>query len=185
MSDAYKRVTWRSHRFDKRTVAAIKALEDALGRRVTIYQGSYTSAVAVSGSTHEGGGALDFWVPGISADSVTRKARQVGWACWWRKPEQGPWGDHQHAGLLDHLTASADLKLQMGNYRHGGDGLWPLEAGDDPQPYRPDPQPIFSYVQWRRQRRLRDRLRHLARDIAALKDRRKKIAAQLRRVSTS
>lgn len=185
MSDAYTRRTWRGHRFDNRTIAAVKALEDSLRRRVTIYQGSYSTAVGASGSTHAGGGAIDFWVSGMSPDEVTRKARRVGWADWHRRPEQGPWADHQHAGLLGHLTASTDLKLQMGDYRHGGNGLWPLTGGDDPQPYRPDPQPEFSYVQWRRERRLRDRLRHLARDIAALKDRRRKVAKQLRQVATS
>lgn len=185
MSDPYKRRSWRSHKFDNRTIAAIRALEDRLGRRVTIYQGSYSTSVGASGSTHAGGGAVDLWVPGMDADSVTRAARRIGWACWWRTPSQGDWSDHQHAILRGHVTASPDAKLQVGDFDNRGDGLWPLTGHDDPQPYRPVREVTFNYRAWVKQRTLLARIRHLGRDIAALKDRRRRTRRRLRKIRTT
>lgn len=185
MSDPYERIRWRGHRFDRRTKAAILALEDRLDRRVTIYQGSYSTSVGASAGSHDGGGAVDLWVSGIDANTVTRAARNVGWAMWWRTPRQGDWGNHQHGILRRHSTASSFAKAQASNFDEGGDGLGSLLPGDDPQPYRPDPLVTFDYRAWTKAQNLRSRLRHLARDIAALRDRRRKVRRELARVLTS
>jgi hypothetical protein len=183
MSDAYERVTWRGHKFDRRTVAAIKELEKRLGKRINIYQGSYNTSVNASGGTHAGGGAVDWWVSGVDQNRATRIARQVGFADWWRKPSQGDWNDHHHSILLGHLSASDNAVLQMQNYRAGGDGLWPLVSGDDPQPYRPDPIVVFDYAAWKREQYLRDRIRELTNDILTLVDRRKNLRVELERLT--
>ena len=189
MSDAYERVTWRGHKFDRRTVAAIREVEKRLGKRVSIMQGSYNSSVGASAGTHSGGGAIDWWVTGVDPNAATRVARNVGWADWWRKPLYDSngnriWGDHQHGILLGHKTASTDAQWQMSEYRAGRSGL--SSQGPDPQPYRPDPIPVFDYAAWKAEQRLRDRVRQLTNDILALKDRvaakteaRKRLLAEL------
>lgn len=189
MSDAYERVTWRGRTFDKRTVAAIRELERRLGKRVTIYQGPYSSSVGASAGTHSGGGAVDWWVTGVDPNKATRVARNVGWADWWRKPLYDSdgnriWGDHHHGILLNHKTASDGAKWQMMAYRGGRSGL--ASNGSDPQPYRPNPIPVFDYAQWKKDRRRRHKVRELTNDILALKDRlaaktkkRKRLLAEL------
>lgn len=185
MSDKqYQRVTWRGHRFDRRTVAAIKDVEARLGARVTIFQGSYHPGVGLSSGTHDGGGAVDLWVTGVPPDRVTRTMRQVGWAAWWRTPQQGDWPHHQHAILRGHDTASPAAKDQVtgpNGYDNGGDGL-ALTSGDA-QPFRPDPPVRFSYHQWVRRQTLRAKLRSLSRTIASLKDRRKSTRKRLQSLS--
>ncbi len=179
----YKRIQWRGHTFDRRTQAAILALEDRINRKVGIYQGSYSTAVGASGSTHAGGGAVDLWVPGMDPEAVVKAARKIGWAMWYR-PAGPSWGDHCHGILRAHQTASPDAKLQVTDYDNRGDGLWPLTGHDDPQPYRPVDAPVrFSYTEWLRTRRLRDRIRHFTRTIASLKGRRRKARRDLARLT--
>jgi hypothetical protein len=184
MKNPYDTVRFRGHKFDARTRAAILALEARLGKRVTIYQGSYTGNVSVSSGTHLGGGAVDLWVDGMDADTVTRAARKVGWAMWWRTPQQGPWGHHQHGILREHRTASpaADAQVTGPNgFDYGGDGL--ADTTGDAQPWRPDPPVTFHYWQWVKARTLRSRLRDLSRSIASLKDRRRSVKKRLSKLS--
>lgn len=149
---AYDKVKWRGKTWDYRTKAAVMELERQLNKTVLIYQGSYNTGVTASGTTHHGGGAIDGWVSGVDPNKVTRVARNIGWAMWWRKASQGPWNEHQHGILRGHKTASYMAKQQVvgySGYDNGGDGL--AGTTGDAQPYRPDPPVTFDYSKWKRQ----------------------------------
>lgn len=176
----YDRIQRRGHSWDRRTWAAVLELEHRLGERVVIFQGSYNPGVGASAGTHDGGGAIDFWVPGRSANEVTREARKVGWACWWRKPSQGPWVDHQHAILRGHDTAAPLAKSQCLSYDQGGTGL--ASGGADPQPWRPSEPVRFSYAKWRREQNLRSRIARLSRAIRGLRKRRRMARVDLKKL---
>lgn len=181
MSGAYDRIQRRGHSWDRRTWAAVLELEERLGKQVRIFQGSYNEGVGVSAGTHDGGGAIDFWVDGVSADQVTKAARKVGWACWWRKPSQGPWPDHQHAILRGHDTAAPIAKAQCLSYDQGGTGL--AAGGPDPQPWRPSAPVRFSYTKWVKEQTLRTRIRRLTRSIRGYRNRRRQARQALARLS--
>jgi hypothetical protein len=99
----------------------IQSAEKILGKIFHITQGSYSTSVAASGSTHAGGGVFDATSPvSVAAQSALRRA---GFAAWIRSPSQGPWPYHIHAVALGDKTASAAAKAQMASYRAGGIGL--------------------------------------------------------------
>ena len=174
----YLRLNWRGHRFDYRTVAALKETEHRLGKTLSIFQGSYSTSVGASAGTHDGGGAADVWCDGVDPDHVVRVMRNVGWAAWHRTPAQGPWQAHIHAILAEHETCSTLAAWQVGSYLGGGTGL--SSGGPDPDPYRPDPPVVFHYWVWVKEQNLRSRLAQLGRSIKALRKRRKDARRQLK-----
>lgn len=115
---------FRGKNLNQRTIQMVLAAERLLGgKQFTITQGSYSTSVAASGSTHAGGGAMDTNDAGAGYEKAQSALRQVGFAAWWRHPWQGPWNDHIHSIALGDPTASAAAKAQMVSYRNGGDGL--------------------------------------------------------------
>lgn len=156
--DRYEVITWRGHKFDKFTVAAIEAAEELLGHRLEVMQGSYNKGkVTESAGTHDGGGAVDFAATGLVKRDV-RVLRSVGFAAWHRTAEQGPWGPHIHAVLIGNEKASASAKRQVSAYLAGRDGL-ASNARDNT--WRPTPVPTFAYPEDPMQQLLTD-LRALA-----------------------
>lgn len=140
--DRYEVITWRGHRFDRYTVAAIQAAEKMLGYELDVVQGSYNAGgVALSAGTHDGGGAVDFRIGPMPVREV-RALRTIGFAAWHRTPREGPWGDHIHAILIGNEKASAGAKRQVESYRDGRNGL----AGNTRDTtWRPNPIPTFNY----------------------------------------
>lgn len=127
----YARTTWQGKRFNNRTVRMLKAAEDLAGQGIRITQGSFSTSVAASGSTHAGGGAFDAGWPMLGmGDNLVRALRQAGFAAWHRNPNQGPWPHHIHGIAIGDPTASASAKRQVQSYLNGGDGL----GGSDPDP---------------------------------------------------
>ena len=164
----YSKVTFRGRTTDQRTATMARLVEKRLGITFVCYQGSYNGTVDASGGTHDGGGALDLNVPG-DPGKITRALRNQGFAAWYRTPAQG-FDTHIHAIDIGNRRLSFNAGLQVGNYGSTGDGLWPLVAGDDPQPYRPTKATYapytdrdgFDYEAWDKARTLASRIKDRA-----------------------
>jgi len=122
------RGNFRGKTLNARTIAMVLAAEKILGSRFHITQGSYSTSVAASGSTHAGGGAMDTDGPTGWSNAV-RALRQVGFAAWHRTPSQGPWGHHIHSIAIGDPTASPAAKRQVQDFLHGGNGLRGMKDG--------------------------------------------------------
>jgi hypothetical protein len=128
----YDRTTFRGKSFNYYTIRMIQAAEKLFGRAFNISQGSYSTSVAASGSTHAGGGALDISVrtlPTLLRQTAVLALRQAGFAAWLRSPSQGPWPWHIHAIAAGDPTASPSAKRQVQSYYQGGDGLGGKDNG--------------------------------------------------------
>lgn len=113
---------FRGERLNERTIAMLLSAERILGATFNIMQGSYSTRVAASGSTHAGGGVLDTDGP-RGWNAAVRALRAVGFAAWPRTPAQGPWGYHIHSVAKGDPTESAAAKAQVRDFLRGGDGL--------------------------------------------------------------
>lgn len=120
---AGKVVNFRGARLNQRTIAMLLSAEAALGKTFHITQGSYSTSVSASGSTHAGGGAMDTDNAGAGWTRAQNALRNVGFASWWRHPWQGPWNDHIHSIAIGDNTASAAARAQVADFLRGGDGL--------------------------------------------------------------
>jgi peptidoglycan hydrolase-like protein with peptidoglycan-binding domain len=129
------RVTLRGVRVNTRTRAMLFEAERLLGRQLAITQGSYNTGVGVSAGTHDGGGALDLSVSGLSSSlrtTVLRRLRTVGFAAWLRTPAQGDWPYHIHAIALADTDQSPGAQHQAGDYYLGRNGLANRGPDDGP-----------------------------------------------------
>lgn len=117
-------------------------LAAAVGPLLVPMQGSYSSTVAASASTHSGGGAIDAGILGWSDSDVWDllvEARARGLALWKRTPTQG-FTLHAH-GVVDgcpHLSGAAwpvvgTAAWQVAEYREGRNGLAGRGADDGPR----------------------------------------------------
>jgi len=75
---------------------AKKAKKDGKSYRLVIIQGCYNTGVEASAGTHDYDACLDVRIDGMTWAAAQRFLRSCGWAAFWRKPSQGPWGDHIH-----------------------------------------------------------------------------------------
>lgn len=123
----FARTKYHGKAMDWYTLRLLQAAERIVGHAFTVTQGSYSTSVAASGSTHAGGGALDLGWIGKIADVAALRA--VGFAAWHRNPSQGPWHDHIHAIAAGDPTASASAKRQVQDYFNGGNGLGGRDDG--------------------------------------------------------
>lgn len=141
---------FRSKRLNRRTVAALKYAEkiDGINKTYVISQGSYSGgAVAASGSTHNGGGAVDISDSNLTTDerkAVVRALKDSGFAAWFRADVPGLWGSHIHAILKNDPELSSGAKYQVTAFNNGKDGL---TGNRDDNTYHPDPAVRFSYNQ--------------------------------------
>lgn len=137
-SKPYAKRTWRGKPFDNRTVSALKWVEQkyievAPKKRAPLvfYQGSYsTGASPNSKGTHDGGGAVDVNVSGMTHKqkmALVKWFRKGGWSAWLRPRMSDTWPEHIHAILRGHRTASAGAQAQVVSYERHRDGL----AGDN------------------------------------------------------
>ena len=133
-SDPYKRVQFRGATFDGRTLSALRWAEArytevAPKKRAPLvfYQGSYsTGASPNSKGTHDGGGAVDVNVSGMTHKqkmALVKWFRKGGWSAWLRPRMSDTWPEHIHAVLRGHRTASPGAKAQMIAYDNRRDGL--------------------------------------------------------------
>lgn len=126
----FDRTTWRGKSLDYYTIKILQAAEALSGQMVQITQGSYSTAVAASGSTHAGGGVFDLhWPGGIMGNQLVAALRAAGAAAWHRLPSQGPWPHHIHGVAIGDPTESASAQAQVRDYLNGGNGLGGKDDG--------------------------------------------------------
>jgi hypothetical protein len=124
VSDAFEKVVFRGRLMDRKCMAFLLAMEEALGYELTIVQGNYNpGGVAQSGGTHDGGGVVD-----LAAFDWRRKvkvAAELGAFAYHRPYIQGLWGEHVHLGIRDHgrLSLTAQRQQQDWDSRPPRDGL--------------------------------------------------------------
>lgn len=124
----YSKMMFRGKTLNVRTVKMLLAAEKLAGDTFRITQGSYSTSVAASGSTHAGGGVFD--LSGVDANGRNEWAlRKAGFAGWIRTPSQGPWPRHVHAVAMGDPTASPSALRQVQSYLRGGDGLGGKDTG--------------------------------------------------------
>ncbi len=105
------------------------------GRASTAYvtQGSYNrGGVSASAGTHDGGGAIDLSVGGLSSGerhALVRALREAGFAAWLRKRPTFS-SDHVHAIAIGDPDLPAGARDQVADYFAGRDGL--AGHGKDP-----------------------------------------------------
>lgn len=145
---AYRRVTVGFGKvLDARTYAQFQYMEDMLGVKLTILQGSFSKAVSVSGGTHDGSGALDISVQdlarkGVTIEQVVRAGRLAGLAMWYRPTITGLWSKHIHGISIGSKGLSPTAAAQVEAYKDGYNGLGHLGRGG------PDDGPKVPYVVW-------------------------------------
>ncbi|MDI1464005.1 peptidoglycan-binding domain-containing protein [Catellatospora sp. KI3] len=128
--------TFRGVPVNARTKAMVLEAERLLGFQLAFDQGSYSPGNdPTSAGTHDGGGALDVSVAGMTAaqrTTVARRLRQVGFAAWVRTPAQGDWPYHIHAIALADTDLSTPARNQAGDYYLGLNGLANRAPDDGP-----------------------------------------------------
>lgn len=132
---AGSRVAYRGVTINTRTKAMLLAAEKIAGFTVSLTQGSYNpGGVDASAGTHDGGGAMDISVSGMSAATRTtllKALRNVGFAAWYRTPDQG-FAYHIHAMAVSDPDLSSGAQHQTGDYYLGKNGLAGRGADDGP-----------------------------------------------------
>ncbi|MGQ0840868.1 peptidoglycan-binding domain-containing protein [Actinokineospora sp.] len=133
---AGSKVTYHGKLMNTRTKAMLVEAERRFGTSFGVTQGSYNAGgTPASAGTHDGGGALDISVSGMSSTTRTNAARalrQVGFAAWVRTPAQGDWGYHIHAIALADPDQSTGAYHQSGDYYLGYNGLANRAPDDGP-----------------------------------------------------
>lgn len=120
------RVTYLGKTVNTRTRAMLREAQSRAGRSISLTQGSYNTGVGSSAGTHDGGGAVDISVAGMSSATrtkVVRSLREVGFAAWYRTPIPGVWGPHIHAIAVIDPDLSTQAQAQVGDYYLGRNGL--------------------------------------------------------------
>lgn len=104
---------------NRRTAAMLGHAVKIAKTAFSMFQGSYTSAVAASGGTHSGGGAVDL---GPAKDSIVGALRASGFAAWRRTPAEG-FSPHIHGIAVGDPTMSAAAAQQVKDFNRGLNGL--------------------------------------------------------------
>lgn len=117
----WSRTTFRGFSMDTGQVKAILAAEKQYGGQFHITQGSYSTGVKQSGTTHAGGGAFDMTSP-VNVNALDA-LRDHGQAAWIRNPSQGDWPWHIHSIMIGDPNLSASAAAQVQSYLSGGIGL--------------------------------------------------------------
>ncbi|GIF75010.1 peptidoglycan-binding domain-containing protein [Asanoa siamensis] len=128
-------VSLRGVQVNTRTRSMLLEAERLLGRTLTLTQGSYNTGTPASAGTHDGGGALDISVTGLTTatrTTVVRQLRTVGFAAWLRNPSQGDWPYHIHAIAISDTDQSTGTQHQAGDYYLGQNGLANRAPDDGP-----------------------------------------------------
>jgi peptidoglycan hydrolase-like protein with peptidoglycan-binding domain len=129
------RASFRGVTINARTKAMLLEAEGSLGLTLSLTQGSYNpGGVDASAGTHDGGGAMDISVSGMSATTrtnVLKALRKVGFAAWYRTQAQG-FAYHIHAMAISDPDLSSGAQHQTGDYYLGMNGLAGRGADDGP-----------------------------------------------------
>ncbi len=125
---------------NQRTRAMLAEAEKLLGRDVVLSQGSYNpGGVGASAGTHDGGGAVDISVSDLGTTQrweTVKALRTVGFAAWFRTPDEGPWPYHIHCIAVGDTDLSIAARNQVADYYVGKNGLASHAADSTPDAYR-------------------------------------------------
>lgn len=132
-----------------RTEAMLAEAQRLLSRELVLDQGSYSPGEdPTSAGTHDGGGAVDVNVDGMTGTERTETVtalRRVGFAAWLRDPSQDDWPWHIHGVAINDPDLSSPAQHQVGDYYLGKNGL--ADEGPDDGP---EVKPIRSWEQYQR-----------------------------------
>ncbi len=141
------RITFRGHTLDRRTARMIEWAERRAGFFFTVTQGSFNAGqVAASAGTHNGAGAVDFSVRGLSAAqrlAMVRALKNAGFAAWYRPAIAGTWPAHVHAIAIGAKPLAALAASQVKSFDAGRDGL---KGNGIDKTYRPAPPVQFDFA---------------------------------------
>lgn len=117
-------------------------------KRIRLAQGSFSTSVSASGSTHAGDGAFDVRTTGVGLArketvSLLRALRDSGAAAAIRDERDGM-DDHIHGVVIDDRQESDSAKWQVEEYKAGRNML--SNGKRDRYPYRPTPLVRYSYT---------------------------------------
>ncbi|CAF1383038.1 unnamed protein product [Rotaria sordida] len=142
----YTRKTWRGVTLNQRTIEMIQRAEVYMaqmgksGFQFSFSQGSYSSSVAASAGTHDGGGAIDIRTSVVNNDKKTVDTmvvalRKAGFAAWSRGRVADSFQNnkHIHAIAIGDVQASTGAKNQIASFKRGRNGL--KGDGVDPDAY--------------------------------------------------
>ncbi|CAF2557304.1 unnamed protein product [Rotaria sp. Silwood2] len=142
----YTRKTWRGVMLNQRTIEMIQRAEVYMaqmgktGFQFSFSQGSYSSSVAASAGTHDGGGAIDIRTSVVNNDKKTVDTmvvalRKAGFAAWSRGRVADSFENskHIHAIAIGDAQASSGAKNQVASFKRGRNGL--KGDGVDPDAY--------------------------------------------------
>lgn len=143
-----RRLTVDGKILNQRTADMVTCAEKRLGFNLWVVQGSYNAGgVSASGGTHDGGGAVDFSVNGLTTKQINEavlQLREVGFAAWFRdelyRDGKRVWGKHIHAIAIGDPEMSSGAAQQVKEYYAGQDGL--AGTGRD-QGQRLNPIPVW------------------------------------------
>ncbi|MER6827481.1 peptidoglycan-binding protein [Streptosporangium sp. NPDC000563] len=131
------RVSFGGGVVNTRTRSMLVEANRLLGRDLVLLQGSYNrGGDPTSAGTHDGGGAVDISVKGMSSATRTaavRALRRVGFAAWLRTPAQADWPWHIHAVAINDTDLSGQAQNQVGDYYLGLNGLSGRGPDDGPK----------------------------------------------------
>lgn len=136
---------------DSRTLAKLRAAEDALAFAFTIVQGSYRGddGAAASAGTHDRGGVIDLrtWnlPPRIAPQQAVHALRRNGLIAWYRTTAQG-FDPHIHAIDYGNPDLSPSAARQVTAWEHGRNGL--ASNGPDDGPRIPIPKNPPTPKEW-------------------------------------
>lgn len=152
---AYTRVLFDGDVVNARTRDALlyaQALWRKRGKHrksIRLAKGSYQQASATSGTTHNGGGAVDVRTKGVGLTdaetlALSQALKDAGFACWIRDARDG-FDPHIHALACSDMEMSAAARRQVTAYDLGRNAL--NNNLRDRNPYRAAPRLRFSYAQ--------------------------------------
>ncbi|MFC4335423.1 peptidoglycan-binding protein [Salininema proteolyticum] len=131
--------SYSGERVNTRTKDMLAAADAKLSWGLRLTQGSYTSEDPTSAGTHDGGGAVDLSVTGLTESQrwrTVKALREVGFAAWLRTPSQGNWPYHVHAVAVADTDLSRVAQPQVHDYFFGKNGLASHAADNTPSAYR-------------------------------------------------
>ncbi|CAF1081476.1 unnamed protein product [Adineta steineri] len=142
----YTRKTWRNVKLNQRTIDMILRAEVYMtqmgmsGFQFSLSQGSYSSSVAASAGTHDGGGAIDIRTSVVNndkkkVDTMIVALRKAGFAAWSRGRVADSFENnkHIHAIAIGDREASSGATNQVASFKRGRNGL--KGDGVDPDAY--------------------------------------------------
>jgi peptidoglycan hydrolase-like protein with peptidoglycan-binding domain len=142
--------TYGGHQVNARTRDMLAAADAMLSWGIALDQGSYSTSDPTSAGTHDGGGAVDITVTGLTTTQrweTVRALRTVGFAAWLRTPSQGSWPFHIHATAVSDPDLAEPAADQIHDYYFGRNGLANHAADDTPPAYR------VAFTWWEKYRR--------------------------------